>query len=525
MTASSIDRVFERWEGADSPGFAIAVIEAGEILYSRGYGMSNLEHGIPITTDSIFHIASISKQFTATSIALLDREGSLSLDTDIREYVPEVPDYGETITVRNLVHHTSGIRDMWELLRMAGWRSDDLITEGDMLEIVPRQRAPNFSPGTEWLYSNSGYALLATIVQRVSGKTLREFAEERIFRPLGMTRTHFHDDHTEIVQGRTQAYQPRNGGGWFISIPVFDVVGTTSLFTTVEDLARWDGNFYNPTVGDPALISQIETPGKIVDGRSLDYAFGLRWRTYRGAAVIEHSGGDAGYRAHYLRFPDHRLSVIVLSNLSNGNTRLRAEEVADIVLASALAPQPTVLDATYRATPEELEAKAGIYRNPATGDLVRLAVVHGELRSGFEAQGTVHPLTATMFRLGDDPSNIIEFEDGDAVAFSVLASFNGVVGQPDYFERIDGIVEGDRALITFAGDYWSEELGASWTIDVEGGDVVVRQRKMEPMRMTPAGNRTFARDDIRVQFDEGETPSGFSVSVGRVRGVRFERGG
>src|SRR5215471_18391031 len=198
-----VDEVFSRFEKPESPGCALAVIKDGQIAYERGYGMSNLEYGIPISPSSIFHVASISKEFTAMAIVLLSQHGKLSLDDEVRKYIAEVPDFGDRITIRQLIHHTSGMRDQWSLLEMAGWREDDVITEGDILELVSRQKALNFKPGEEHVYSNTGYTLLAIIVKRVSGQSLREFADANIFKPLGMTRTHFHDDHSMIVKDRT----------------------------------------------------------------------------------------------------------------------------------------------------------------------------------------------------------------------------------------------------------------------------------------------------------------------------------
>ena len=230
--SAKVDEIFARFDKQDSPGCALAVIKDGQIVYKRGYGMSNLEYGIPISPSSIFHIASISKEFTAMSIVMLAQQGKLSLDDDVRKYVSEIPDFGERITIRHLIHHTSGLRDQWSLLEMAGWREDDVITEGDILDLISRQKALNFKPGDEHLYSNTGYTLLAVIVKRVSGRSLREFADANVFKPLGMTRTHFHDDHSMIVKDRTSAYQPRAGGGLKVSIPVFDTYGATSLFTT-----------------------------------------------------------------------------------------------------------------------------------------------------------------------------------------------------------------------------------------------------------------------------------------------------
>ena len=216
-----IDAVFAKWDNTRSPGCAVAVSRSGQIVFARGYGMSNLEHDVPITPDSIFHVASISKQFTAACVQLLALDGKLSWTDDVRRYVPELPDYGKTITLAHLVHHTSGLRDQWDLLHLADWRDDDLITEADVLTIAARQRTLNFAPGEEYLYCNTGFTLLGVVVKRVSGQSLRDFAATRIFAPLGMRDTHFHSDHTEVVRGRTSAYEPRPEGGWAISIPVF----------------------------------------------------------------------------------------------------------------------------------------------------------------------------------------------------------------------------------------------------------------------------------------------------------------
>ncbi|HEV2132611.1 MAG TPA: serine hydrolase domain-containing protein, partial [Longimicrobiaceae bacterium] len=331
--AARVDALFRQWDRPGSPGAAVAVIRDGEIVYSRGYGMANLEYDVPITPTTIFHIASVSKHFTAFAIALLAEEGKLSLDDDIRTHLPEVPDFGRTLTIRHLIHHTSGLRDQWELLAMAGWRLDDVITREHILKMVSHQRALNFDPGEEYLYSNTGYTLMALLVERVSGQSFREFTEERIFRPLGMTSTHFHDDHEMIVPGRAYSYAPRPGGGFRNSPLNYANVGATSLFTTVEDLAKWDRNFYEPQVGSEALFAQMESRGVLNDGRQIEYAFALSIGEHHGLRTVGHSGADAGYRSYYVRFPEQRLSVVVLSNLSSFNPTRVALRVADIYLA------------------------------------------------------------------------------------------------------------------------------------------------------------------------------------------------
>ena len=239
-----VDGVFARWDSTSGPGCAVSVIKDGEIVYKQGYGMANLDHDVPIRPDTVFHVASVSKEFTAASIALLSMEGELSLDDPIQKHLPWVPDFGHLITIRNLVHHNSGIRDQWSLLEMSGWRySEDRITDDDVIYLLEKQRDLNFRPGNQYLYSNSGYTLMAQVVKQVSGQTLREFTTERIFKPLGMTRTHFRDDFSEIVKDQAFGYRWDNEKSAFrLSVTNFDTVGATSLLTTVEDMARWDRN-------------------------------------------------------------------------------------------------------------------------------------------------------------------------------------------------------------------------------------------------------------------------------------------
>jgi CubicO group peptidase (beta-lactamase class C family) len=285
--SEQVDKLFEKMDRTISPGCAVAALRDGKILYQRGYGMADLDHNVPITAETVFHVASMSKQFTAAAIVMLAQERKLSLDDEVRKYVPELPDFGAPVTLRQLVHHTSGLRDQWELLGLAGWRySPDLITDDDVLSIMSRQKDLNFPPGSKHMYSNTGYTLLAQVVKRVSGQSFREFTTSRIFQPLGMRNTHFRDDHAEIVKNMAYGYVPAKDT-FRISITNFDTVGATSLLTTVEDLALWDENFYNPRVGGPEMIRQMLERGKLSDGEQLDYAFGLVIGKHRGLATVD----------------------------------------------------------------------------------------------------------------------------------------------------------------------------------------------------------------------------------------------
>ena len=325
-----VDQLFTQWDRWDSPGAALAVVREGKVIYKRGYGCAQLEYNSPITPSTIFHVASVSKQFTAFSIAMLANQGKLSLDDDIHKYLSEVPDFGKTITIRHLIHHISGLRDQWELLAQAGWRLDDIITKEHILKMVRHQKDLNFDPGEEYLYCNTGYTLLAEIVSRVTGQSFREWTEANIFKPLGMSNTHFHDDHEMIVKNRAYSYRPLEGGGFKKSVLSYANVGATSLFTTVEDLARWTQNFEDARVGGKKVVDQMVSQGVLNSGREISYAFALSVGKHKGLRMIGHSGGDAGFRSYLMIFPEHKVGIAILSYLISFNKSRIARQVADI---------------------------------------------------------------------------------------------------------------------------------------------------------------------------------------------------
>jgi CubicO group peptidase (beta-lactamase class C family) len=333
-----VDELFAKWDRTDSPGCALGVYRDGRIEYARGYGMANLELGVALSPQSVFDIGSTSKQFTAMSIMLLASESKLSLDDDIRKYIPELPSYGKTISIRHILTHTSGIRDYLTLWGLAGVDDADLTTDQDALDLIARQHELNFAPGEQWLYSNSGFFLASVIVKRVSGKTLAEFAAERIFAPLGMTHTRFNDDHMSIVPNRATGYAPRDSGGWATAMSNFEQTGDGAVQTSIEDLQRWDENFYTGRVGGTEVLAAMQKPAVLNSGKQQTYALGLMVDRYRGLHTVSHGGSWAGYRAELLRFPEQHLSVACLCNLARTNPSQLARRVAEIYLADRMTP-------------------------------------------------------------------------------------------------------------------------------------------------------------------------------------------
>lgn len=405
--ARGIDAVFADLDRPGSPGASVAVIRDGDIVYSRGYGEAQIEHGIPVTPHTVFHVASVSKQFAAMAVTLLAADGALSLDDPVRTHLPYVPEFEDTPTVRQMIHHTSGIRDQWQLLAMSGWRLDDVITTEQILGLMARQQELNFVPGAEYLYSNMGYTLLGQTVEAVSGMTLVEFTQARIFAPLGMDRTHFHDDHEHMVPDRAYSYAPlqppadadpepadadpaaAGAPRYRKAVLSYANAGATSLFTTAEDLARWLDNFRHATVGGPEVMRTMLSRGVLNNGDTIPYAHGLSMGEYRGLQTIGHGGADAGFRTQVQWFPEAETGVVVLTNVANGNPAGRARDVADVVLAGSFPEEegeegdapPAADDAAPPETPGPavLAQYAGTWYSPELDALYHLSVSEGRL--------------------------------------------------------------------------------------------------------------------------------------------------
>jgi CubicO group peptidase (beta-lactamase class C family) len=518
---SRVDAVFQPFAGRETPGCAVSVAKGGKTVLSRAYGMANLEYSVPITADTIFEAGSVSKQFTAAAIGLLVEDGKLSLDDDVRKYVPELPDFGTPIRVGHLLTHTSGLRSQWVLLSLAGRPPGEVVhTTAEILDLVRRQRRLNFDPGDDYLYSNTGYTLLGVIVQRVSGTSLAAFTTERLFGPLGMTRTSWRDDHTRIVKDRATAYTRARDGTFRTAMPFTNVHGNGGLLTNVGDLQKWNANLDDPRVGGAGLVQFLEARGRLNDGFEIAYARGLQTIDYRGIREISHGGATAGYRAFLARFPDERVSVAILCNVSTADAASLAHGVAEAYLDR----QPRSLEAQVEVPAEQLAGKAGLYRNLATDAVIRVAMNTTHLALGAANGDPLVPLGAGRFRVGEGFARVVFEPDGPGAPARII--LEGAGARPVVFERVDQAEPEVAALAEYAGAYHSDEIDTTYSLSVKDGGLWLAHRWLAPVRLRAAYADAFEAGEgrlLRFTRDGTGTIDGVSVYAGRVRHLRFER--
>ncbi|HYH82172.1 MAG TPA: serine hydrolase domain-containing protein [Longimicrobium sp.] len=516
--AARVDGAFARWSSRETAGCAVAVGRNGETVLSRAYGMADLEHDAANSPETVFEAGSVAKQFTAAAVVLLAQRGRLSLDDPVRRYVPELPDHGTPIRIRHVLNHTSGLRDWGTVQEVAGWpRGTRTYTHAHVLDIVGRQRALNFPPGSQYLYSNTGYNLLAILVGRVAGVPFARFTREQIFAPLGMTQTRWRDDYTRVVKGRAIAYEIGSDSAPRQQMPFENVHGNGGLLTTVGDLLKWNENLVTGRVGGAALRDELQRQGVLTTGRRIEYAGGLVVTRYRGVPEVSHSGATAGYRAWLARYPDQRLSVAVLCNAAEARAGTLGHRVADLFLpAAAPAPAPARV-AVPRAA---LAARAGLYRDRRTSEPLRLEFRGGELTLN---ERPLVPLSPTRFRLGDDAT--VEFEAAPAGTRAALR----MIGSDGDTLAFEPVAEWAPArLADFTGEYRSEEAEVSYTVAVANGKLVLRRRPNARFDLAPEYADAFTTRDgwvVRFSRDRAGRVTGFGLWLDRVRDLQFRRAG
>lgn len=529
-----IDALFA-WAAPDGPGCAVGIYRAGEPCLTRGYGLANIEHGAPITAQTVFHVASLSKQVTAFCAALLAERGGLDLDDRLAALLPEMRVGGE-ITLRQILHHVSGLRDQWGLLDLAGWRHEDLKTSADIFRLAARQQALNFAPGARFQYINTGYTLIGAIIARITGQSLRVFAKEQVFGPLGMTRTHFHDDFHEIVRGRADAYERDAQGKLRINNPAYATAGPTGLFTTVADFAAWERHLSFPQICSRDLVAEMHRPGRLADGQSTGYGYGLALGSYRGLRIAEHAGGDAAFRAHFMRFPDQQLAIAIFCNTSAAPPGQLARGIADQLLAAEFLAGPIAgsVAAAHASravgvaapTGDALLAYCGRYREPGGHDQAEIAYRDGRLflASPGGPNYELSPLDEERFAfVGMDATCRFEFARGKPVRFRTYyggtetALLEATESEPTDWAPAPG---------DYDGRYVSEELDTAYDIESLASGPVLTRGKRGSSPLAPLAPDQFACPgglSIRFARNSGGAVEAMTVSTERVWHVRFVR--
>lgn len=526
-----LDHLFEKWNNPNSPGCAIGIVRNDSLIFSKGFGMANLEYDVPISSSTIFHMASVSKQFTGFSTILLAKQGKLQLDDDIRIYLPWFPDLKEKITIRHLLNHTSGIRDQWQLLAISGTRLDDVITQEHILKLLSQQKALNSRPGERYNYSNSGYTLLAEIIKAVTGQTLRQFTDSAIFKPLHMHDTHFHDDYKEIVKNRAYSYNREDSTHYANSVLSYSTVGATSLFTTINDLSKWLMNFYTHKVGDQQDIDLLTQRGQLNNGQEIDYASGIINITLNGWKGFSHAGSDAGFRTVMSVFPDLKMGFMIFANVSDFNSSDKGLKLASLFIQdttkAALEENDIDVDSSQAIlkNPEAIKkflgnyiTDEGIRRHFRLKDNKLYAETNGRSDLLKENRDSFHVFTNPAIKFAFGINHL-----GDTIATAILAS-----GEKEVFTKYTTSYPTNQALKEYTGTYYCPELDCKYNVTLKNGRLILTNNKYSDMPLTLA-NRDHLLNDywwmshLLVLRDDNDKIIGFEVNNGRVLHLKFNK--
>jgi CubicO group peptidase (beta-lactamase class C family) len=520
---ATVDSLFKKYAKPGSPGVAVLVVKDGKVVLKKGYGMANLEYDVPITTATVFDIASVSKQFAGFAISTLIQEGKISLDDDIHQYLPEVPDFGKTITIRHLVHHISGLRDWPATLHAAGWRWDESFRYEDIMRMVKKQRELDFNPGSQYSYSNTGYNLLAAIVAKVSGQTYAAWLDAHVFKPLDMRSSRSIEDYSKVIKQAASSY---NGGGdtWYRSNDALTAYGSSSIFTTAEDLAKWVIHFQQALERkDPVYVRMLET-GELNNKKKIDYAYGLEVTNRDGLLNISHDGGWAGFRTTITNYPDQGLSIILLSNYGNFDVYSNANVIAKVFLKEQIKGEPWREDLsklpTVKADTVLLRKYTGIYQL-GTNWYVTFTLEDGRMM--VQANGEDKFPT-------DVKSDTVLWVPayGSAVTFREIKEqaaslkYRGIIAP-----RVTPVSVSPATVDSCTGIYYSEELETAYRLSVEKGKLTAHHMRLGDFIFEPDFSKggKFSSNNGTIEFfkDAQGKMAGFRLTNGRIKNILFKK--
>ncbi|MBC7758758.1 MAG: serine hydrolase [Phormidesmis sp. FL-bin-119] len=537
-TAKKIDKMFAKWNTTSSPGFTVGVVRNDSLIYAKGFGMANLEYAVPNSPTTVYHMASISKQFTAYSILLLAKQGKLKLDDDVRKYLSWFPDLKEKITIQHLLNHTSGIRDQWILASLSGTRLDDVITQDHIIKLLSRQQRLNFKPGEEYSYSNSNFTMLAEIVKSISGRSFRQFADSAIFKPLGMTSTHIHDDHTEIVANRSYSYRARGdtsksiGNSNFTNAVLsYANAGATSLFTNVPDMSKWIMNFYAPKAGDNKDIAELTRNGILNNGKQIPYASGIIVDEYKGLKQYSHGGADAGFRTFITVFPSEKMGFIVFSNFADGNPGSKAYELVDEVLKDALlkgvSGDKIKLDSSLALLKDTTLVKGlmGDYMSDAG---VRFSFSVKDQKLYWKSSVSTYLLAQTnkdtFVTFNNPPSKFVFTKSTDETIVDQYWPDNHRLLKK-YTPATTDQKELDKLLKEYEGIYYSPEIDNKYTISLKDHQLTLGNNKSPDSKLSFITKDVFALGGFmfNVKRNNKSKITGFEIDSDRVKHLAYNK--
>ena len=528
----SVDSLFENWNSIDVPGGAISIIKNGKIIYANGYGSADLEHDIPITPSTVFYIGSTSKQFVTFCILLLEEQGKINLDDKIQNYFPDFPEYGSPLTIRHFIHHTSGVRDYLTLMYLKGRSYLDHSEVNEVYDLIKNQSELNFSPGDQYLYSNSCYFMLALIAEKASGESLREFAHENIFEPLGMNNSLFYDDISDMIKNRAFSYE-KTESGFNNLVSRFDLVGSGGVYSTVQDLALWDQNFYQNKLGKRGqeIIDKMHQEGVLNNGKAAGYAFALINGTYRGLRTVNHGGALAGYRAQLLRFPDLKFSVIVLANRSDAGSSGKAYSISDIFLEDQFIEKVQSEANSKRKNNDiklsksQLTKYCASYWNENDSYSRKIYVKNDTLiySRGDNNESKMVPISKNEFRMeGVAADLIVKFEKTREGVESMIVTIDN--GTPIKSIAYEPLTYGVKEYKKYEGSYYSKELNVNYDLMIANGQLILYVNGKEISTMEAVRENTLSSGDFGVfEFFDSTADSieGFKLMAGRVRNLKF----
>ena len=524
-----VDKIFAEWNSTHSPGGVVGVVREGKLVFSKAYGMASLEYDVTNTTNTIFNIASVSKQITAFSMVLLEQQGKLSLDDEIQKYLPEVPDFGEKITIRHLLHHTSGLRNFQNMLAMAGWREGESMTNEDLLRFLSRQKELNFKPGDEYLYCNTGFNICTAIVERLTEQSFQDWTRANIFEPLGMLHSGYREDMELVHKNTATSYDGSLKEGFRQPLKYWTYMGNGNVYTTIDDLSKWLNNFRDPKVGGRESIEKLVTPGVLNDGKKLTYGLGIGVGQYRGLDRYSHGGSVGGYRSNMVYFPKQEVGIIVLSNFSSAGVGGKVTAMVNILLEDAFTEEaarpasPQVISRKKTTLdPQVFEPYLGNYF--VDGVIAELTRQKDQMFIYAEGQmPTPVPLSpsseTTFFAEGIDLAiRIVKPKDNNPRRIQI--QFQG--------DRHGGYQLAKQVPKDLLGEYYSPELDTRYIIVEDGSGLVVQHQRHADFELFPVSeDRLFGTAyvfaDVQVVRKATGEITGLKVSNGRVRNMWFEK--